>query len=102
MRRPHSILILPGLRPLRTLTSDVAEADDVTSEEDIQDTLSRREMEVLREIEQGKPNKVIAQVLNLSPATVKAHIRNINGKLGASNRTEAIALARKKGLLGLG
>lgn len=63
-------------------------------------SLSRREMEVLREIEQGKPNKVIAQVLNLSPATVKAHIRNINGKLGATNRTEAIALARKKGLLG--
>jgi LuxR family maltose regulon positive regulatory protein len=63
------------------------------------DSLSKRELEVLKEIEEGKPNKVIAKVLNLSPATVKAHIRNINSKLGASNRTEAISIARKRGLL---
>lgn len=84
----------------QTLTGSAELAGDTSAGEDLQETLSRREMEVLREIEQGKPNKVIAQVLNLSPATVKAHIRNINGKLGATNRTEAIALARKKGLLG--
>lgn len=77
-------------------------ATDTPADADIAldtEALSRRELEVLRLIEEGKPNKVIAQQLHLSPATVKAHLRNINAKLGASNRTEALALARRRGWL---
>lgn len=71
----------------------------VSAPPDFVEELSRRELEVLKELEEGHPNKVIAQKLSLSPATVKAHLRNINAKLGARNRTEALSLARKWGML---
>ncbi|GAA3964321.1 LuxR C-terminal-related transcriptional regulator [Allohahella marinimesophila] len=61
--------------------------------------LSQREIEVLELINKGLPNKLIANDLNLAPATIKAHIRNIYGKLGAGRRTEALAIARSRGLL---
>ncbi|ABC29444.1 ATP-dependent transcriptional regulator [Hahella chejuensis KCTC 2396] len=61
--------------------------------------LSKREMEVLTLIYEGLPNKKIADRLFLAPATVKAHIRNIYGKIGAASRTEALARARHLGLL---
>ena len=47
-----------------------------------------REMAVLREIQQGKANKIIAHELNVSESTVKAHIRHIMYKFRARNRTE--------------
>ncbi len=56
--------------------------------------ISQRELEVLELINQGLANKEIAQKLHLSPATVKAHIRNLYGKIGAKSRTEALAKAR--------
>lgn len=82
-----------------------AEAESKTgSSEDEQrlqpvDSLSQRELEVLALIDSGLPNKRIASDLNLAPATIKAHIRNIYGKLGASRRTEALNIARGRGLL---
>ncbi|KZZ57227.1 hypothetical protein A3762_10255 [Oleiphilus sp. HI0125] len=57
--------------------------------------LSQRELEVIRLIDQGLANKEIAQKLSLAPATVKAHIRNIYGKIGAKSRTEALSKARQ-------
>jgi len=62
--------------------------------------LSQREQEVLELIHQGLANKDIARKMMVAPATVKAHIRNLYGKLGASRRTEALARARALGLLG--
>ncbi|MCP5160397.1 MAG: AAA family ATPase [Hahellaceae bacterium] len=56
--------------------------------------ISQRELEVLELINHGLANKEIAQKLGLSPATVKAHIRNLYGKIGAKSRTEALAKAR--------
>ena len=61
--------------------------------------LSQRELEVLSLIDQGLANKEIAQKLSLAPATVKAHIRNIYGKIGAKSRTEALARARQLALI---
>ncbi|KPQ30200.1 MAG: LuxR family transcriptional regulator, maltose regulon positive regulatory protein [Marinobacter excellens HL-55] len=61
--------------------------------------LSQREQEVLDLINQGLANKDIATKMTVAPATVKAHIRNLYGKLGASRRTEALAKARELGLL---
>ena len=62
-------------------------------------TLSRREMEVLRLIADGKPNKEIAFELFLAVGTVKKHTNNIFGKLGAQSRTQAVARARELGIL---
>lgn len=61
--------------------------------------LSDRELEVLRLIATGATNQRIADTLTLSLLTAKKHSSNILGKLGAANRTEAVARARDLGLL---
>ena len=61
--------------------------------------LSQRELEVLRLIDEGLANKEIARKLSLAPATVKAHIRNIYGKISAKSRTEALSKARQLQLI---
>ena len=61
--------------------------------------LSEREIEVLQLIADGLTNREIAARLFLSVNTVKVHTRNIYGKLGAHNRTEAAARAQALGIL---
>lgn len=61
--------------------------------------LTGREFNVLRLIAEGKSNKEIADTLRISDATVKAHITNLLSKLRVSSRTEAIAVAIKRGLV---
>lgn len=51
--------------------------------------LTDREMQVLRSVAEGKPNKIIADELNLSHHTIKLHIHHVISKLGVNNRTEA-------------
>jgi DNA-binding NarL/FixJ family response regulator len=63
--------------------------------------LSARELEVLQHVMKGSSNKEIASALDLSEHTVNIHVKNILGKLGVSGRTEAVALALKKGILQL-
>ena len=60
---------------------------------------SERELEVLKLIEAGRSNKEIADVLFLALGTVKKHTSNIFGKLGVESRTQAVARARKLGIL---
>ena len=64
-----------------------------------QDDLSKREIEVLREVARGTSNKIIASHLFISEATVKAHMQNILVKLGASDRTHAVSIATARGFL---
>ncbi len=59
------------------------------------DCLSRRQQEVLLQVVQGMPNKKIAQNLNISEHTVKAHVSASFKLLGVSNRTEAVYAAAK-------
>ena len=61
--------------------------------------LTERELEVLHLLAQGMPNKEIATHLIISERTVKFHVSSIMGKLGATNRTEAVSLAAQRGLL---
>jgi len=64
--------------------------------------LTRREIAVLELIATGASNKQIADTLHLSPATVATHVRHILGKAAARNRTEAVAWARRHGVLSSG
>jgi DNA-binding NarL/FixJ family response regulator len=61
------------------------------------DALTPREQEVLAWVAQGLPNKEIAERLAISQRTVKFHVSSIMAKLGAANRTEAVALAVQQG-----
>jgi len=61
--------------------------------------LSPRELQVLRQMAAGDSNKEIGQKLNITEHTVKAHVKAILLKLSAVGRTEAIAIAMKRGLL---
>jgi LuxR family maltose regulon positive regulatory protein len=61
--------------------------------------LSRRELEVLRLVAEGRSNHEISDKLFLALSTVKGHNRTIFGKLGVQRRTEAVARARELGLL---
>jgi two-component system, NarL family, response regulator LiaR len=65
------------------------------------EALTERELEVLKLLAQGMPNKEIAAQLIISERTAKFHVSAIMGKLGATNRTEAVALAAQKGLITL-
>jgi DNA-binding NarL/FixJ family response regulator len=61
--------------------------------------LSPRELQVLRQMAAGDSNKEIGQKLNITEHTVKAHVKAILLKLDAVGRTEAIAIAMRRGLL---
>lgn len=63
------------------------------------DALTEREISVLRRIAAGQANKNIARDLDISESTVKAHIRSILPKLNASDRTHAVMIALKRGIL---
>lgn len=63
--------------------------------------LSAREVEVLRHVAGGNRNRDIAERLRISEETVKVHLKNILGKLGARDRTEAIAIAVRRGIMEL-
>lgn len=61
--------------------------------------LTERERQVLQLLAEGHPNRVLADRLFVSETTVKAHLRNINTKLAARNRTDAVAIARRLSLI---
>ena len=61
--------------------------------------LTSRELEVLGMLAAGRSNQAIAAQLVVSLDTVKKHVSHLLGKLGATNRTEAVARARHLGLI---
>ncbi|QRX81141.1 LuxR C-terminal-related transcriptional regulator [Glaciimonas sp. PAMC28666] len=65
----------------------------------ISGAVTEREREVLWLLAEGHGNQVIAEKLFVSVTTVRAHLRNINQKLNAHNRTEAIAIARRRAII---
>ncbi|MBV8158823.1 MAG: AAA family ATPase, partial [Dyella sp.] len=65
----------------------------------IREQFSDREIQVLHLVAQGLSNQTIAERLFLSEATIKFHLRNINNKAGAHNRVQAVAIARRLGLV---
>ncbi|MBZ9890523.1 helix-turn-helix transcriptional regulator [Mesorhizobium sp. BR1-1-3] len=73
--------------------------DEASDEHAVRPSLSPREAEVLALLAEGAPNKVIARRLNISVHTAKFHVAAILIKLGAANRTDAIATAMRQGLV---
>jgi len=69
-------------------------AERLTGEE-----LSPRELEVLRLLAEGKPNKLIGSALSITEVTVKSHVQSLFRKLNVLSRTEAVAVATRRGLL---
>jgi len=65
------------------------------------DQLTSREVEVLRLIAAGKANKLVARDLSITEETVKGHVKSILSKLGASDRTHAVTIALKRGIIEL-
>lgn len=65
------------------------------------DALSEREVEVLRCVASGNSNKIVAAELDLSIHTVKGHLKSILSKLNASDRTHAVMIALRRGILDL-
>lgn len=63
------------------------------------ESLTPRELDVLRLLARGRSNKDIAGGLSITEMTVKTHLRSIFAKLQVANRTEAIALATRKGMI---
>ena len=63
--------------------------------------LTPRELEVLALMGKGASNNEIAATLDITPRTAKVHVQNILGKLGATNRTEAVSIAVRQKLLTL-
>ncbi|HVG52882.1 MAG TPA: response regulator transcription factor [Vicinamibacterales bacterium] len=93
---PESIrLVHAGQRRIAPeVATDVAEhaADDA---------LSPREVAVLRLIASGNANKMIAAELSISEETVKGHVKNILAKLAANDRTHAVTIGLKRGIIEL-
>jgi DNA-binding NarL/FixJ family response regulator len=65
------------------------------------ESLSQREMEVLRHVAGGNRNRDIAELLYISEETVKVHLKHVMEKLGASDRTQAVAIAVRRGIIQL-
>ncbi len=97
-------LIVAPPEILETLVSSISTEDFSSNEEkslldEMVESLTAREREVLEFLVEGESNKIIAYRLNISEHTVKFHVASIFGKLGASTRTEAVTQALRRGLI---
>jgi DNA-binding NarL/FixJ family response regulator len=79
------------------MTPDATDVD----EDEVDEPLTPREVQVLELLAEGLPNKAIAVRLHISDQTVKFHVSSISGKLSAKNRTDAVRRAVRRGLITL-
>jgi DNA-binding NarL/FixJ family response regulator len=105
---PEGIEIVSEAATLGDARADGSDADGYLlpatgagSEPDLVEPLTSREMQVLQLLADGLANKAIAGQLGVSDETVKFHLTSIFGKLGASNRTDAVRQALRRGLVPL-
>src|SRR5579862_3217217 len=78
-----------------------SEAAAEIAEHAIDDALTPREIDVLRLVAAGNANKEVGAQLSLTEVTVKTHVKNILAKLGANDRTHAVTIALKRGIIDL-
>jgi len=65
----------------------------------IDERLTSREITVLKYVANGHSNKTVGDLLCISEATVKVHVKNILGKLQAASRTQAVQIAQRRGII---
>jgi DNA-binding NarL/FixJ family response regulator len=82
----------------KRVTAEVARQ---VAEHAADEPLTSREIEVLRLIAAGEANKIVADHLGITEETVKGHVKNILSKLGANDRTHAVTIALKRGIIEL-
>lgn len=75
--------------------------DGNEQDDELVEPLTPRELEVLERLAEGLSNKAIGAQLGISDQTVKFHVAAITGKLGVTNRTEAVGQALRRGLIAL-
>ena len=106
--RMNGLAEVVGEHPtLAAARADAVDADAIvlpyrnTANDDgaLPEPLTAREIQVLELLAEGLPNKSIAARLGISDQTVKFHVASIAGKLGAANRTDAVRLAVRRGLI---
>ncbi len=95
----HRLGLAPLLERLRAPGSGAGRASR-PSRADGAEELTPREAEILSLVAEGRSNGEIGKLLFIATKTVSVHVSNILGKLGAAGRTEAAAIARRRGLLG--
>jgi DNA-binding NarL/FixJ family response regulator len=93
-------VVAPALLPLLVGVLGTTGAAVGAAPEPGVDPLTRKELEVLTRLADGRSNKEIADALFVAPATVKTHLAHIYVKLGVAGRQEAVARAVELGLLG--
>ncbi len=86
--------LIEAFGPALLSTAVLPEAD-----EPILNALTRKETRVLQLLSEGYSNSAMSEKLFVSDSTVRTHLRNINSKLNASSRTQAVAIARRHGLI---
>ena len=89
----HLQRLLQMFGPLAPVPVDVIPGDACT------ELLTRKEIRVLELLAEGYSNSAMAEKLFVSESTVRTHLRNINAKLGAKSRMQALAIARKQGVV---
>jgi DNA-binding NarL/FixJ family response regulator len=94
--------VLPAIRAVMEGRQWMSpEASKRLRERNRTETLTPRERELLQLLAQGEANKQAAVILGLSEETVKTHVRNILGKLQVRDRTEAVTVALRRGIIRL-
>jgi DNA-binding NarL/FixJ family response regulator len=95
----------PTVDAVRSTRADadvsIVASDEAHPDDGLVEALTPREIQVLELLAEGLPNKAIAARLGISDQTVKFHVASIAGKLGASNRTETVRRAVRRGLIAL-
>jgi DNA-binding NarL/FixJ family response regulator len=95
----QELIILPKVHMQRLYDNRML--TEVRNNEQLDETLTAREHEVLDLVGQGLSNKLIARQLQISEHTVKFHVSSISNKLGASSRTDAVRRGLRHGLITL-
>jgi DNA-binding NarL/FixJ family response regulator len=90
-----------GPRRHDTGTGRAFTARQIREDDEFEEPLTPREIDVIELLAEGLSNKAIAVHLGISDQTVKFHIASIYGKLGAANRTDAVRRAVRRGLIAL-
>jgi len=102
LKTMHPEQILNTIRQVHTGRKCVAPEIATGLAEHLADqNLSEREVDVLRHVAEGNRNRDIGEILFIAEETVKVHLKHIMGKLGATDRTQAVAIAARRGFISL-